>query len=98
LHGYNGVDIAAPVGTSIFAAAEGTVIVAASSGWNSGYGNYVVISHPNGTQTVYGHASKVMVSVGEHVSKGQLIASVGSTGKSTGPHLHVEVRGAANPF
>lgn len=100
LHGYlhNAVDMAAPLGTSIYAAAEGKVIIAKTSGWNSGYGNYIVISHPNGTQTLYGHLSRVNVSVGERVSKGDNIAGMGSTGKSTGSHLHFEVRGAANPF
>ncbi len=99
LHGWNGVDIGAPRGTAIYAAADGTVIIAKSNGtWNSGYGNYVVIVHSNGTQTLYGHASKVLVSAGDRVSQGQTIALVGSTGLSTGPHLHFEVRGAANPF
>lgn len=99
LHGWNAVDIGAPTGTSIYAAAGGVVIVARSGGgWNGGYGNYVVISHPNGTQTLYGHMSRVLVSSGMTVSKGDVIGRVGSTGESTGPHLHFEVRGAANPF
>lgn len=98
LHGYNGVDIAAPVGTPIYAAAAGTVIVSSSGGWNLGYGNYIVISHPNGTQTLYAHASKLLVSLGERVEQGQNIALMGSTGKSTGSHVHFEIRGAKNPF
>jgi LysM repeat protein len=99
LHGWNAVDIGAPRGTGIFAAAAGTVIVArANGGWNGGYGNYVVISHDNGTQTLYGHMSKVLVSAGEQVNQGDVIGKVGTTGESTGPHLHFEVRGAANPF
>lgn len=98
LHGYNGVDIAAPVGTPIFAAAAGEVIVARSSGWNGGYGEYVVIEHPNGTQTLYSHLSQVLVTSGISVFKGQVIGYVGNTGKSTGPHLHFEIRGAKNPF
>ncbi|MEK7612729.1 MAG: M23 family metallopeptidase [Patescibacteria group bacterium] len=98
IHGYNGIDIGARTGTSIFAAAAGTVIVARSGGYNGGYGSYVVVKHDNGTQTLYAHASAVLVSVGEQVSKGQPIAKVGSTGRSTGNHLHFEVRGAANPF
>jgi LysM repeat protein len=98
LHGNNGVDFAAPVGTPIYAAADGVVIIARSSGYNGGYGAYVVISHPNGTQTLYGHASKVLVSQGQTVSRGDTIALLGSTGKSTGPHVHFEIRGAANPF
>jgi LysM repeat protein len=98
LHGYNGVDLAAPTGTAIHASADGIVIVARSSGYNGGYGSYVVISHPNGTQTLYAHMSKVSVAQGEAVSKGQTIGNLGNTGKSTGPHVHFEIRGAANPF
>ncbi len=98
LHGYNAVDLAAPIGTPIVASAAGDVIVSRSYGWNGGYGKYVVIRHPNGTQTLYSHQSKVIVSTGWHVVQGQIIGYVGSTGKSTGPHLHFEVRGAKNPF
>ena len=98
LHGYNGVDLAAPAGTPVFASAEGSVIISRSSGWNGGYGNYVVISHPNGTQTLYSHLSGVTVYEGMSVVRGELVGYVGSTGKSTGPHLHFEVRGAKNPF
>ena len=98
LHGFNGVDLAAPTGTPIYASAEGTVIVARSSGYNGGYGSYMVISHPNGTQTLYAHASKVSVSQGDAVVKGEIIGLVGNTGKSTGPHVHFEIRGATNPF
>lgn len=99
IHGWNAVDIGAPKGTSIYAAAGGTVIVANGSGaWNGGYGSYVVIQHPNGTQTLYAHMSKVLVSPGATVDQGDTIGKVGTTGESTGPHLHFEVRGAANPF
>lgn len=99
VHGYNGVDIGARTGTNIFAAAGGVVIVArGGGGWNGGYGNYIVIQHDNGTQTLYAHASALLVSVGDQVIKGQTIARVGATGKATGPHLHFEVRGAVNPF
>lgn len=99
LHGYNAVDLAAPVGTSIHASAEGTVIASMSSGgWNGGYGNYVIISHSNGSQTLYAHTQKNFVSVGSHVEQGQLIAKIGMTGKTTGPHIHFEIRGARNPF
>ncbi|NBD74236.1 peptidoglycan DD-metalloendopeptidase family protein [Patescibacteria group bacterium] len=97
LHGYNGVDYAAPVGTPIVAAARGEVIVARGAGWNGGYGNYMVIDHPNGTQTLYSHLSGLAVWGGSVVA-GQVIGYVGNTGRSTGPHLHFEVRGAANPF
>lgn len=98
LHGYNGVDLASRAGAEIFAAAAGRVIVAKSSGWNGGYGNYVVISHPNGTQTLYSHLQGVLVSQGAQVSQGQVIGTMGATGKATGVHLHFEVRGAKNPF
>lgn len=98
LHGWNAVDIGAPRGTSIYAAAAGTVIVAKSGGYNGGYGSYVVVSHDNGTQTLYAHMSAVIATVGAHVSQGEQIGQVGTTGNSTGNHLHFEVRGAANPF
>jgi len=98
LHGYNGVDIAAPSGTPVYASADGVVIVARSSGYNGGYGSYAVVSHSNGTQTLYAHLSRVTVSSGDVVFKEQTIGLVGSTGKSTGSHLHFEIRGAANPF
>ena len=96
LHAHNGVDLAAGTGTPIAAAAEGTVIIARSGGWGGGFGSYVVINHPNGTQTLYAHMSKVLTHAGAHVDQGEVIGHVGSTGKSTGPHLHVEVHGAKN--
>lgn len=98
IHGYNGVDLAAPVGTPALASASGEVIVARGSGWNGGYGAYVVVKHANGTQTLYAHLSSVAVSMGQKVSAGQKIGGVGNTGRSTGSHLHFEVRGARNPF
>jgi len=98
IHGYNGVDYAAPVGTPIYAAAAGEVIISKGSGWNGGYGSYVVIRHPNGTQTLYAHNSSNAVGVGQYVAAGETVAYVGSTGRSTGAHLHFEVRGASNPF
>lgn len=98
LHGYNGVDIGASAGTPVHAAAAGTVIIGRFSGWNGGYGKYVVIAHANGTQTLYGHLSAIGVNEGALVSQGQLVGLVGNTGRSTGPHLHFEVRGAKNPF
>lgn len=98
IHGYNGVDMAAPSGTPVMAAAAGEVIVSRPSGWNGGYGIYVVIRHSNGTQTLYSHMSADFVSVGQYVAQGEVIGSVGNTGLSTGPHLHFEVRGAKNPF
>lgn len=98
LHGYNAIDIGTPVGTPVLASASGAVIVSRSSGYNGGYGEYVVIQHPNGTQTTYAHLSKPLVSDGDQVTQGQTIALSGNTGRSTGPHLHFEVRGAENPF
>jgi murein DD-endopeptidase MepM/ murein hydrolase activator NlpD len=98
LHGYNAVDLAGKEGTQILAAAAGKVLVAASSGWNYGYGNYVVISHDNGTQTLYAHLNKVYVSPGDTVEQSETIGTMGSTGRSTGPHVHFEIRGAKNPF
>ena len=98
IHGYNGVDLGAPTGTSVLASAAGTVMVSRSGGWNGGYGNFIVIKHGNGTQTLYAHNSQNLVKVGAKVVQGQVIGYVGSTGKSTGPHLHFEVRGAKNPF
>jgi len=99
VHGWNAVDIGAARGTPIYAAADGIVIIVRNNGvWNGGYGNYVVITHGNGTQTLYSHMSHAIVSFGQSVLSGQIIGYVGSTGESTGPHLHFEVRGAANPF
>lgn len=86
---HTGLDIAAAKGTPIAAAASGTVTF---SGYKGSYGNMLVISHGNGVQTYYAHCSKLYVSAGTRVSQGQTIAAVGSTGNSTGPHLHLEVR------
>ena len=83
------VDIGAGNGTNILAAASGTVIV---STYNSAYGNYVVIDHGGGMSTLYAHMSKRLVGVGDTVTVGEVIGLVGSTGLSTGPHLHFEVR------
>ena len=99
VHGWNAVDIGAARGTPIYAAANGTVIIARTGGgWNGGYGNYIVITHSNGTQTLYAHMRSAIVTSGQAVSAGQLIGYVGMTGHTTGPHLHFEVRGAQNPF
>ena len=98
IHGYNAVDLAGSMGSAIRAAAAGEVIVAKSSGWNGGYGNYIVIKHNNGTQTLYSHLSSLNVGVGSYVEQGETIGGMGNTGKSTGTHLHFEVRGGRNPF
>lgn len=86
---HTGLDIAAAYGTTIKAAASGTVTF---SGTKGSYGKLVVITHSNGVQTYYGHCSKLVVSVGDTVTQGQKIAEVGSTGNSTGNHLHLEIR------
>lgn len=98
IHGYNAVDLAGPAGLAIRAAAAGEVIVSKNSGWNGGYGQYIVIRHSNGVQTLYAHLSVNNAGVGEYVTQGQVIGGMGNTGKSTGNHLHFEVRGGANPF
>lgn len=85
---HTGIDLAGHTGDPFAAAASGKVV---SAGWGGGYGNMIVIDHGNGIQTRYAHASKLLVSVGQSVSKGQTIGLVGSTGNSTGPHLHFEV-------
>jgi murein DD-endopeptidase MepM/ murein hydrolase activator NlpD len=84
-----GMDIRAPYGTAISAAAAGTVV---RSGWYGGYGNAVVIDHGGGVVTLYGHQSRVAVRAGQRVTRGQTIGYSGSTGLSNGPHLHFEVR------
>ena len=93
-----GMDIASDYGSKIYASAKGTVTRAGSY---SGYGNAIVIDHHNSLETVYGHTSHIYVEVGQEVEKGQLIGLVGSTGHSTGPHVHFEVRKngtAVNPM
>jgi murein DD-endopeptidase MepM/ murein hydrolase activator NlpD len=111
LSGYNfsrvhpGIDIAGRLGEPIYASDAGTVIYAGYSlnaaGRPVGYGQYVVLDHGNGYQTLYAHASQLFVSCGQQVSRGQVIAAVGSVGRSTGPHLHYEIRylgQAVNPW
>ncbi len=97
VHGHNGVDLASSYGANVLASASGQVIIA-RTGYNGGYGTYIVIKHSNGTQTLYGHLSSLSVSPGDSVNQGQIIGKMGSTGKSTGVHLHFEIRGARNPF
>jgi len=101
LHIYNAVDIANACGTPIYAAAEGLIVESAKAGWNFGYGNYVLVEHPNGTKSRYAHVEKNLVSVGDYVAKGDQIALIGNTGQTHGPtgcHLHFEIYGARNPF
>lgn len=91
---HKGIDIAAPIGTPILAAAEGEVITA---GWNSGgYGNLVKMRHPDGSITLYAHNHRILVRRGQKVRQGQQIAEMGTTGRSTGPHLHFEIRTNSN--
>jgi murein DD-endopeptidase MepM/ murein hydrolase activator NlpD len=98
-HAVNAVDFGGKTGTPIRAAAAGTVIVAKGSGaYNGGFGNMIVISHENGSQTLYAHLSKVQVTVGDSVDQGEQIGLMGNTGKSTGPHLHFEAHNAKNPW
>lgn len=105
VYNHGGIDIAGAgiMGTPVVAAADGTVVATNSScthnwgksyscGCGGGYGNYVMISHAGGKMTVYGHLTSLTVSSGQSVSRGQVIGYVGSTGNSTGPHLHYECR------
>lgn len=96
---HGGVDFPVPKGSPIYASASGTVIIAKNL--NYSYGHYLVVDHGNGLSTLYAHNSKLLVGVGDHVNKGQVIARSGSTGNSTGPHCHFEVRvngTRVNPF
>lgn len=86
---HQGIDIASNIGVPVVATADGKVV---KSGWAAGYGNIVQIDHGNGIETIYGHNSQLVVTTDQSVKKGQLIAYVGSTGVSTGPHVHYEVR------
>lgn len=86
---HTGIDVANSTGTYIYASAAGTVKF---TGWYGGYGNLVIVSHGNGVDTYYAHCSSIVVTAGQAVEQGQLIAKMGSTGNSTGPHLHLEVR------
>jgi LysM repeat protein len=98
IHGFNGVDLADRCGLPVLGSAAGTVIISRSAGWNGGYGKYVVIAHANGTQTLYAHLSSILASVGQFLAQGSQIGTIGSTGNSTGCHVHFEIRGAKNPF
>jgi murein DD-endopeptidase MepM/ murein hydrolase activator NlpD len=93
-----GIDLAAPLGTPIYATADAMV---ERSEWANGYGNLIELNHGRGIQTRYGHLSRSLVKAGQRVKRGQLIAHMGSTGRSTGSHLHYEVRidgKAVNPI
>lgn len=86
---HKGVDLAAPVGTPIYATADGVV---GKASWFGGYGLYVQLEHGNNLETRYGHMSRLNVAEGQHIHKGDVLGFVGTTGRSTGPHLHYEVR------
>ncbi len=101
--GMRGIDIGAPTGTPIYSSAPGTVLIVKTgcrvgqTRCGGGYGNMAMIQHPNGTKTLYGHMSKLNIRTGAQVERGQVIGFVGSTGHSTGPHVHFEVFNAKNP-
>ena len=90
---HKGIDWATPVGTAVRASCGGTVV---SAGWSSGYGYCITLRHPDGRQTRYAHLSKILVSAGQHVDQNERIALSGNTGRSTGPHLHFEIRNTAS--
>ncbi len=95
---HEGIDMAGSTGSPVYSTGDGTVVHA---GWENGYGNLVRIRHAFGLETRYGHLSKIRVSVGQKVSRGDRIGDMGNTGRSTGPHLHYEVRtngNAVNPM
>jgi murein DD-endopeptidase MepM/ murein hydrolase activator NlpD len=94
----NGIDLANSCGLPVAASAHGKVLIARTSGWNGGYGKYVVLAHSNGTQTLYAHLASIVVTPGQEIPRGVPIGSIGSTGNSTGCHVHFEIRGAKNPF
>ncbi|MFM5949350.1 MAG: M23 family metallopeptidase [Novosphingobium sp.] len=95
LRSHSGVDLAAPTGTPVYAASAGYV---GSAGWSGGYGLMIAIDHPGGMETRYGHLSRLAVGSGQYVTAGTLIGYVGSTGDSTGPHLHYEIRINGQPI
>jgi LysM repeat protein len=101
LHDRYAVDLASSYGANILASANGEVLIS-RTGWNGGYGTYIIVKHSNGTQTVYAHLSGLLVSAGDRVEQGQVIGKMGNTGRvrgsNNGTHLHFEVRGARNPF
>lgn len=103
LHADQAYDFAAPIGTPIYAVQSGTVLIAKPTGYNGGYGRYVVINFTDGRQAIFGHMSEVTATPGQVVKKGDIVGYVGSTGKSTGPHLHLGFHfesgsGLGNPY
>jgi len=98
IHGYNAVDLAQNCGRPVVASAAGIAHRVRTKGWNGGYGKMVILRHANGTHTVYGHLQSVFVVEGQNIEQGYPLGLIGSTGHSTGCHLHFEVRGTRNPF
>lgn len=98
LHGRNGADQANSCGTPIYAAADGSAVMVDGSGYNGGFGKFIKLVHSNGTETLYAHLSKIVILPGQNISRGQLMGNMGTTGRSTGCHLHFEVHGARNPL
>ena len=92
---HTGIDYGSPMGTPIFATASGRVVF---SGWKTGYGNLIILKHPNGYLTYYGHCSRLIARKGDIVEQSQTIAKVGQTGVATGPHVHYEVRVKGKPI
>ncbi|HVW87661.1 MAG TPA: M23 family metallopeptidase, partial [Bryobacteraceae bacterium] len=92
---HTGIDISAPMGTPVKATADGIVMHAS---WNSGYGRCVIVDHGNGYYTLYGHLSRIDVIDGQEIRQGEVVGRVGTTGRSTGPHLHYEVRLRSTPI
>jgi len=92
---HSGIDLGVGYGTEVAAAASGQVVLASYSGY--GYGNYVIVRHGDGSETVYAHLSSIWVSLGQYVGQGEIIGAVGCTGWCTGPHLHFEVRIGGSP-
>ncbi len=94
--GFRAIDIGTPIGTPVIAATSGSTMVASSGTYGGGYGNYIVLLHPNGSKTLYAHLSRVYIGVGQAVKKGQVIGMSGNSGRSSGPHLHFEIRDGAS--
>jgi murein DD-endopeptidase MepM/ murein hydrolase activator NlpD len=98
LHAFNAVDLANSCGAPIYSAAQGQIEIADGVGWNGGYGKFIKIRHAGGIATLYAHLAQILVTPGQSVGRGALIGRMGSTGRSSGCHVHFEVRGARNPY
>lgn len=98
IHGRNGADMANSCGTPVYAAADGNAITVDGVGYNGGFGKFIKLIHPNATETLYAHLSKIVILPGQNITRGQLLGNMGTTGRSTGCHLHFEIHGARNPL